>query len=78
MVGHARAAEITGNATDARWPWQGRWCLPIFHPSYLLRNPSREPETPKWHTWQDLKAVRSRLDQLRAAPDLAPDSAGDP
>ncbi len=62
----------------AQGAWQGRWCLPIFHPSYLLRNPSREPGDPKWHTWQDLKAVRRRLDQLRAAPDLAPDSSGDP
>jgi DNA polymerase len=72
---------IKGGITRLRgqWrSWQGRWCLPIFHPSYLLRNPSREPDTPKWHTWQDLKAVRVRLDQLRAAPDPAPDSSGDP
>lgn len=57
---------IKGGITRLRgqWhPWQGRWCLPIFHPSYLLRNPSREPDTPKWHTWQDLQEVRRRLDQ---------------
>jgi DNA polymerase len=36
--------------------------MPIFHPSYLLRNPSREQDSPKWHTWQDLKEVRRRLD----------------
>ena len=44
--------------------WQGRWTMPIFHPSYLLRNPSRQQHSPKWHTWQDLKQVRQRLDSL--------------
>lgn len=72
---------IKGGITRLRgqWrPWQGRWCLPIFHPSYLLRNPSREPDTPKWHTWQDLRAVRARLDQLETAPAHAQDSSGAP
>ena len=27
--------------------WNGRWAMPIFHPAYLLRNPSREPNSPK-------------------------------
>jgi DNA polymerase len=46
-----------------RWhPWQGRWVMPVFHPSYLLRNPSREKGSPKWLTWQDLQEVRRRLD----------------
>ncbi|MBD2550185.1 uracil-DNA glycosylase [Microcystis elabens FACHB-917] len=49
-----------------RWhPWQGRWAMPVFHPSYLLRNPSREKGSPKWLTWQDLQEVRRRLDQDR-------------
>ncbi|MBC1264993.1 uracil-DNA glycosylase [Synechococcus sp. BSA11S] len=72
---------IKGGITRLRgqWrPWQGRWCLPIFPPSYLLRNPSREPDTPKWHTWQDLRAVRARLDQLETAPAHAQDSSGAP
>ncbi|WJI29803.1 uracil-DNA glycosylase [Thermosynechococcus sp. B3] len=46
--------------------WQGRWCMPIFHPAYLLRNNSREPGSPKWLTWQDMQAVRDRLRQLDA------------
>ena len=46
----------------------GRWLMPIFHPSYLLRNPSRERDSPKWLTWQDLQAVRHRLDQLAPGP----------
>jgi DNA polymerase len=48
-------------------PWQGRWLMPVFHPSYLLRNPSREKGSPKWLTWQDLQEVRRRLDALAAA-----------
>lgn len=36
--------------------------MPIFHPSYLLRNPSKEPGSPKWLTWQDMKEVRTALD----------------
>ena len=34
----------------------------IFHPAYLLRNPSKEVGKPKWITWQDLKAIKSALE----------------
>ncbi len=44
--------------------WQGRLCMPILHPAYLLRNPSRQPGSPKWLMWQDIQAVRTKLDQL--------------
>jgi len=47
--------------------WQGRLCMPIFHPAYLLRNPSREKGAPKWLMWQDIQAVKAKLDQLMAA-----------
>jgi uracil-DNA glycosylase len=46
--------------------WQGRLCMPIFHPAYLLRSPSREKGKPKWLMWQDIQAVRSKLDELQA------------
>ncbi len=45
--------------------WQGRWAMAIFHPAYLLRNPSREKGKPKWLMWQDIQAVRNKLDELR-------------
>ena len=38
--------------------------MPIFHPSYLLRSPSKEPGKPKWLTWQDLKKVKTAFDNL--------------
>jgi DNA polymerase len=47
--------------------WEGRFCMPILHPAYLLRNPSREPGKPKWLMWQDIQTVRTKLDEIRAA-----------
>ncbi len=44
--------------------WQGRQCMPVFHPSYLLRNPSKEKGSPKWLMWQDIQEVRRKLDEL--------------
>jgi DNA polymerase len=44
--------------------WNGYACLPVFHPAYLLRNPSREKGSPKWLMWQDIQAVKQRLDAL--------------
>lgn len=44
-----------------RWyEWEGRLVMPIFHPSYLLRNQSREQGSPKWLTWQDIKAIKAK------------------
>ncbi len=44
--------------------WQGRWAMPIFHPAYLLRNPSREPDSPKALMWQDIREARRKYDEL--------------
>ncbi len=44
--------------------WHGRWVMPIFHPAYLLRNPSRNPGSPKALTWQDIQEVRRKYDEL--------------
>ena len=40
--------------------------MPILHPSYLLRNPSERPGSPKSLTLADLQLVRERLTQLPA------------
>ena len=48
------------------FPWQGRWAMPIFHPAYLLRNPSREPGSPKALMWQDIREARRKCDELLA------------
>ncbi len=44
--------------------WQGRQCMPVLHPAYLLRNPSKDVGSPKWLMWQDIQAVKTRLEQL--------------
>ncbi len=53
-----------GRMTDlrGRWQrWEGRDVMPIFHPSYLLRNPSTADGAPVALTRLDLIAVRQRL-----------------
>ncbi len=42
--------------------------MPMLHPAYLLRNPVRTVGGPKWQTWQDIKAVKARLDELGSKP----------
>ena len=53
--------------TSMRGKWtelDGRWLMPIFHPSYLLRNQSREPGSPKSLMWEDIQEVRRKYDEL--------------
>jgi len=60
---------LKGGITRLRghWqPWQGRWVMPILHPSYLLRYASEQPGSPRWHTLHDLEAVQRRLTQSTA------------
>lgn len=48
--------------THVRGKWYdgpyGAKMMPIFHPSYLLRNDSREKDSPKWLMWQDIQEVK--------------------
>ncbi len=46
--------------------WEGIAVMPIFHPAYLLRNPSLQKDSPKWQTWQDLIAVKLKLERISA------------
>ncbi len=58
---------IKEGITKVRGKWvekDGKFYLPIFHPAYLLRNPSRDQGSPKWLMWQDIQAVRTKLDEL--------------
>lgn len=53
--------------TSLRGKWtelDGRWIMPIFHPSYLLRNPVRSPGSPKALMWEDIREVRKKYDEL--------------
>ena len=53
--------------TKVRGKWfDGKYgkMMPIFHPSYLLRNDSREKGSPKWLMWQDIKEIKRAYDEL--------------
>lgn len=39
--------------------------MPIFHPSYLLRNPSIEENTPKWLMLEDIKKIKKAAALLK-------------
>lgn len=44
------------------YSWRGEiQIFPMFHPSYLLHNPSKEKGSPKYKTWQDIKKVKNTL-----------------
>lgn len=56
--------------TSLRGQWaqlEGRWLMPIYHPSYLLRNQSREPGSPKAQMWDDIREIRKKYDELMAS-----------
>lgn len=54
--------------TKMRGQWfDGPHCskmMPIFHPSYLLRNESREKGSPKWLMWQDIQEIKKAYDLI--------------
>ena len=69
LTGNVASYSILGKTgiTSLRGQWtqlNGRWVMPIFHPSYLLRNPSREPGSPKALMWEDIREVRKKYDEL--------------
>ncbi len=45
--------------------WRGIKLFPMFHPSYLLRNDSRYKGSPKDLTWDDVRALKARIDSLQ-------------
>lgn len=44
--------------------WHGIRLMPLYHPAYLLRNPSRERGGPKWRMWEAMKELKATLDAL--------------
>lgn len=74
LCGNVAVQSILGNVggiTKIRGKWfQGgenvynAKLMPIFHPSYLLRNDSREKGGPKWLMWQDIQEIKREYDKL--------------
>lgn len=44
---------------------EGIMLFPMFHPSYLLRNPSKAKGSPKFLTWQDIQEVKRIYEEYR-------------
>eukprot|EP00188_Purpureofilum_apyrenoidigerum_P002356 Plantae.Rhodophyta-Purpureofilum_apyrenoidigerum.ctg2452.p1 GENE.Plantae.Rhodophyta-Purpureofilum_apyrenoidigerum.ctg2452~~Plantae.Rhodophyta-Purpureofilum_apyrenoidigerum.ctg2452.p1 ORF type:complete len:263 (+),score=38.66 Plantae.Rhodophyta-Purpureofilum_apyrenoidigerum.ctg2452:774-1562(+) len=58
--------DIDGRITKVHGTWHERWgrpVMPVYHPSYLLRNPIWKENSPKAQMWQDMSLVRRRLDE---------------
>jgi len=74
LCGNVAVQSILGNVggiTKIRGKWfegnekvHGAKLMPIFHPSYLLRNDSREKGSPKWLMWQDIQEIKREYDKL--------------
>ena len=69
LTGNVASYSILGKTgiTSLRGQWthlNGRWIMPIFHPSYLLRNPSKAPGSPKALMWEDIREVRKKYNEL--------------
>lgn len=74
LCGNVAVQSILGNVggiTGIRGRWfdgseivHGAKLMPIFHPSYLLRNDSREKGSPKWLMWQDIQEIKREYDKL--------------
>ncbi|MDP1548387.1 MAG: uracil-DNA glycosylase, partial [Anaerolineales bacterium] len=71
LTGNVACQSVLGKTgiTSLRGKWleiNTYWVMPIFHPSYLLRNQSREPGSPKSLMWDDIREVRRKYDELLA------------
>jgi uracil-DNA glycosylase len=63
--------QVKTSISNARGNWykikvnymsEDLYLMPVFHPSYLLQNSSKKPDSPKWLTWQDFKEIKAALD----------------
>lgn len=54
--------------TKIRGKWydgpHGAKMMPIFHPSYLLRNHQKTEGSPRWLMWQDIQEIKRAYDTL--------------
>ena len=71
LCGRVAVQSILGT-TQGITKIRGKWyegpnmskMMPIFHPSYLLRNDSREKGSPKWLMWQDIQEIKRVYTQM--------------
>ncbi|MDO5115416.1 MAG: uracil-DNA glycosylase [Synergistaceae bacterium] len=55
-----------------RWfEWRGTAVMPMFHPSYLLRNASSKEGSPKHLTWLDIQEVKKQWEAVKATGSIS-------
>ncbi|KAJ8903521.1 hypothetical protein NDN08_004627 [Rhodosorus marinus] len=62
--------EVDSRISRVRGQWFNRWdrlVMPVFHPSYLLRNPRWEDGSPKAWTWKDFCKIKRKLNELEGS-----------
>lgn len=71
LCGATALKAFLGNKTkisEVRGKWLGYQgkakIMPVFHPSYLLRNPSLKKDSPKWLMLQDIKEIKRELQNI--------------
>ncbi len=72
LLGNTSCKYVLGPDVQGITRIRGSWfdsifgipCMPMYHPSYLLRNQSRERGSPNWQMWQDIQALKRRYDEL--------------
>jgi len=64
LIGKKRISITKMRGEIIKWKY-GIDIFPMLHPSYLLRNQSNEPGSPKYLTWQDIKEVRRLFDEYK-------------
>jgi len=75
LLGNTAIKYVIGPDTPGITKIHGQWynsifaipCMPMYHPSYLLRYGSRAVGSPNWQMWQDIQALKKRYDEVFAA-----------
>jgi DNA polymerase len=70
-----KTQESIGKLRGRWFPWRGISVMPMYHPSYLLRNPVAKAGSPKHQTWLDIQEVKRRWDRILAGKDGTEDPA---
>lgn len=74
LLGNTSIKYVVGPDTPGITQIHGKWfdsifgipCMPLYHPSYLLRFASREKGSPNWQMWQDIQELKKKYDEVLA------------
>ena len=75
LLGNTAVKYAIGKDAEGITKIHGQWfdsifgipTMPLYHPSYLLRNQSRAQGSPNWQMWQDIQILKKRFDELNVA-----------